>query len=501
MGAVATPVCALETSCPTPETLSMLLEFYGLREQPFGVTPDPAYLYPSSTHRKALAALSSAVGADRGFMALIARPGMGKTTLLYQLLEELRETARTAFLFQTQCDSHEFFRYLLGELGVDSLGMDLFSMHEKLNQLLFSEMLAGRRFVLVVDEAQNLDGSVLETIRLLTNFETPHAKLLQIVLAGQPQLAEKLAQPNLAQLRQRIAVLSRLEPLSSVETAAYIGHRLRVAGHSGGTIFEPDASALIAECSEGIPRSINNLCFNALWLGFTRKSKALGVQIVSEAVASLDLASVHRRSRAYETREVPPPRPARLNLSYNPVGQIRFRRGARYASAAGSLLLLGGMLFQLASGKLVRASHGPVPGPAAHGAATSAGTGSPRSMNPQPLFGLAPPEAVSTGALTVVAGPHQSLREISLRYLGRFDRELFGQISALNPGLKDPDHVEPGRILLLPLRPGALRKVLDTGDAGASSKEGVTKAGRAQKPRPVGGDAGWPEFLAKRQDE
>ncbi len=482
----------------------MLLEFYGLREQPFGVTPDPAYLYPSSTHRKALAALSSAVGGDRGFMALIARPGMGKTTLLYQLLEELRETARTAFLFQTQCDSHEFFRYLLGELGVDSLGMDLFSMHEKLNQLLFSEMLAGRRFLLVVDEAQNLDGSVLETIRLLTNFETPHAKLLQIVLAGQPQLAEKLAQPNLAQLRQRIAVLSRLEPLSTAETAAYIGHRLRVAGHPGGTIFEPDASALIAECSEGIPRSINNLCFNALWLGFTRKCKALGVQIVSEAVASLDLASVHRHSRASETREVTPPPPARLNLSYNPVGQIRFRRGARYASAAGSLLLLGGTLFQLASGKLVRASHGPVPGPAVHGAASSAGTGSPRSsgrMNPQPLFGLAPPEAVSTSALTVVAGPHQSLREISLRYLGRFDRELFEQISALNPGLKDPDHVEPGRILLLPLRPGALRKVLDTGDAGANSKEGATKGGRAQKPRPAGGDAGRQEFLAKRQDE
>jgi type II secretory pathway predicted ATPase ExeA len=482
----------------------MLLEFYGLREQPFGVTPDPAYLYPSSTHRKALAALSSAVGADRGFMALIARPGMGKTTLLYQLLEELRETARTAFLFQTQCDSHEFFRYLLGELGVDSLGMDLFSMHEKLNRLLFSEMLAGRRFVLVVDEAQNLDGSVLETIRLLTNFETPHAKLLQIVLAGQPQLAEKLAQPNLAQLRQRIAVLSRLEPLSTAETAAYIGHRLRVAGHSDGTIFEPDAAALIADCSEGIPRSINNLCFNALWLGFTRKCKALGVQIVSEAVASLDLASVHWHSRASETREVTSPPPARLNLSYNPVGQIRFRRGARYASAAGSLLLLGGMLFLLASGKLVRASHGAVPGPGVHGAATSAGTGGPRSsgrMNPQPLFGLAPSEAVSTGALTVVAGPDQSLSEISLRYLGRFDRELFEQISALNPGLKDPDHVEPGRILLLPLRPGALRKVLDTGDAGADSKEGVTKAERAQKPRPVGGDAGRPEFLAKRQDE
>jgi general secretion pathway protein A len=174
----------------------MFLDFYQLREQPFGVTPDPAYLYPSRTHCEALDSLTEAIQGDHGFLALIAEPGLGKTTLMYQVLERLRDTARAAFLFQTQCNSREFFEYLLTDLGVDATGMGLVAMHSKLNEMLFTEMLAGRRFVLIVDEAQNLDDSVLETIRLLSNFETTNAKLLQIVLAGQPQLGEKLAQPS-----------------------------------------------------------------------------------------------------------------------------------------------------------------------------------------------------------------------------------------------------------------------------------------------------------------
>ena len=200
----------------------MFLDFYGLREQPFGVTPDPAYLYLSGTHRQALAALLCGIKADRGFLALIAESGMGKTTLLYRLMEELHDSARTVFLFQTQCDSREFFCYVLSELGIETTGMGLASMHKKLNDVLFSEMLAGRRFVLVVDEAQDLEGPTLETIRLLSDFETAHAKLLEIVLAGQPQLAEKLAQRGLSQLRQRIA---RTKPDTAVAIDVLRGRR------------------------------------------------------------------------------------------------------------------------------------------------------------------------------------------------------------------------------------------------------------------------------------
>ena len=261
----------------------MFLDFYGLCEQPFGVTPDPAYLYPSRTHGQALTALLYGIKTGRGFMALIADPGMGKTTLLYRLMDELRESARTVFLFQTQCDSREFFCYILGELGIETAGMDLASMHKKLNEILFGEMLAGRRFVLIVDEAQNLEAPVLETIRLLSNFETTHSKLLEIVLAGQPLLAEKLARPDLSQLRQRIVILGRLEHLSAAETASYIEHRLKVAGYSGGPLFAPDALALIAKQSHGIPREINTLCFNALLLGKARRSRTITGEIAREA--------------------------------------------------------------------------------------------------------------------------------------------------------------------------------------------------------------------------
>src|SRR3984885_3476167 len=195
----------------------MLLKFFGLREHPFGVTPDPRYLYLSPGPREALASLFYGIESERGFLALIAPPGMGKTTLLFHLLEKFRTTARTAFLFQTQCTSREFMRFLLAELGYETKDHDFVRMHEEFNKHLLQEARAGHRFIVVVDEAQNLDASVLETIRLLSDFETPRAKLLQIVLAGQPELADKLARPSLGQLRQRISVLSRLEPLPLAE--------------------------------------------------------------------------------------------------------------------------------------------------------------------------------------------------------------------------------------------------------------------------------------------
>jgi N-acetylmuramoyl-L-alanine amidase len=272
----------------------MFLNFYQLREQPFGVTPDPAYLYATRTHCEALDSLTEAILGDCGFLALIAEPGMGKTTLLYQVLDALREHARAVFLFQTQCNSREFFQYLMSELGVDSSGMGLVAMHNKLNEILFAEMLAGRRFVLIVDESQNLDESVLETIRLLSNFETPHSKLMQIVLAGQPQLREKLERKELAQLLQRITVLKHLEALSPDETAGYIRHRLKVAGHRGDTLFEPAALALVAELSHGIPRNINKLCARALLEGYAAGSQSLSSDIVEKAAQRLQFVAAPR---------------------------------------------------------------------------------------------------------------------------------------------------------------------------------------------------------------
>ncbi len=275
----------------------MFLEFYGLREQPFGVTPDPNYLYSDCKRGEVLSALREGVQNDRGFIALIAEPGMGKTTLLYRLMEELGDTTRTVYLFQTQCQPREFFRYILSELGNKTSRMGLVAMHNKLNQILFNAMLNGKRFVVIVDEAQDLQEPVLETIRLLSDFETPHAKLLTIILSGQPQLAEKLAQPAMSQLKQRIAMVRHLESLSTEETAQYIYHRLGVAGLLDVQLFEPEAMALIARQSRGVPREINNLCFDALSAGEARKSPTISKEIVEEVLAGINVDSLARQMR------------------------------------------------------------------------------------------------------------------------------------------------------------------------------------------------------------
>jgi general secretion pathway protein A len=271
----------------------MFLDFYGLREQPFGVTPDPRFLYLSPTHREALASLFYGIDAERGFLALIAKPGMGKTNLLFQLLQQFRTKARTAFVFQTQCTSREFMRFLLLELGCEvSADQDLVTMHELFHRCLLQEAHAGRRFIVVVDEAQNLDPTVLETIRLLSDFETPQAKLVQIVLSGQPELADKLARPSLRQLRQRVSLLSTLTPLPPEEVARYMNHRLRAAGRQEGSPFTAAAVNMIAEMSEGIPRNINNIGFNALSMGCSLRQKTVDVSVIQQVAADFDLTSM-----------------------------------------------------------------------------------------------------------------------------------------------------------------------------------------------------------------
>ena len=259
----------------------MFLQHYGLREDPFGVTPDPRFLYVSNQHREALAALDYGIKMNRGFLALIAQPGLGKTTLLYQMLNTLKSsgTANTAFLFQTQCDSRDLIGHLVSDLGLGTGNQDTFRMHQQLNEFLLREANSGRQVIIFIDEAQNLTEDVLETVRLLTNFETSRSKLLQIVLAGQPALATTLESPGLLQLRQRVFSVIRLEPLSPVEADAYITHRLAVAGCASNSLFTPEARTLLIERSKGIPRRINSLCFAALSLGCE-----LGMDNIGEAL-------------------------------------------------------------------------------------------------------------------------------------------------------------------------------------------------------------------------
>ena len=212
---------------------------------------------------------------------------MGKTTLLNQVLEGLRDTARAVFLFQTQCDSREFFQYLMRELGVDSTGMGLRKRgHNKLNEILFAEMLAGRRFVLIVDEAQNLDESVLETIRMLSNFETTHSKLMQIILAGQTQLGENREENRLvSSLLQRITVVGAREPFSPEETAGYIRHRLKVSGYKGESLFEPGALAPIVDGGWANSRNIDKIGFRSCsWKAMPQDPRIYPLTFVEKAI-------------------------------------------------------------------------------------------------------------------------------------------------------------------------------------------------------------------------
>ena len=279
----------------------MFEEFYKLAEQPFGVTPDPRYLYLSPAHSEARASVMLGVLQNRGFTALIAHPGMGKTSLLFDLLEKIHISARTVFLFQPQLTPQELMRSLLADLGIPDAGNDVAAMQLKLNDVLLRETASGKKVVIVIDEAQALSEEVLEVLRMLSNFETSREKLVHIVLAGQPQLADRLASSSMIQFRQRISIVARLNPFDAAETRAYIEHRLRVAGHKGWrAIFTDHAYALIAKHSQGIPRNINNLCFNAMSLGCALGQRSIGPSVIYEVLSDLDL-----RPRAIEPTDGP----------------------------------------------------------------------------------------------------------------------------------------------------------------------------------------------------
>lgn len=261
----------------------MFLDYYGLRELPFGVTPDPRFYYASRSHREALACLTYAVECRSGFAALVAEPGMGKTMLLRRLLQTFEQRARTAFLLDTDASVHPL-PAILSEFGVSTEGTDHLACCAKLKEIIVQENRAGRFVLLIIDEAQNLEGAALESIRLLSNFETDETKLLQIVLGGQPRLAEKLCTADLRQLYQRIPIGGSLQPLDRAETELYVVHRLKVAGHSGPPLLTAEALDMIARESDGIPRQINSLCFNALSLACALRKRQADAEVMREVL-------------------------------------------------------------------------------------------------------------------------------------------------------------------------------------------------------------------------
>jgi general secretion pathway protein A len=438
----------------------MFLEYYRLIEQPFGVTPDSRFLYLGAKHREALASLLYGTECNRGFLAMIAKPGMGKTSLLYHYLSYLRGKARTAYIFRTDCDSRDFLRHVLLDLGIDASSMNLPTMQDLLNRVLTEEMRAGRRFVLVVDEAQNLEEKVLESIRLLSNYETPHTKLMQIVLAGQPQLADRLASPSMAQLRQRISMVIPIEPLTTEEVNAYIDHRLWIAGSDRRSPFTVGARKLIAEHSEGIPRNINNLCFHAMSVGCALKRSTIDRDIVLNVIADLDLdrlrtIPVNANSSSADSNSSP------LRLSETGGKSLSSSNWRpRLALATAILMVLGCLLFWISRGPLrASSSHAPSAKVTAAPLASAAG-----SAIASPPLGPGPSAStdVNTGPIPIPRSgaqkslsslqirPGQTLYQISVTNFGHYDHTVLSQLQEVNPWLTDPDYIESGRWILIP---------------------------------------------------
>jgi general secretion pathway protein A len=442
----------------------MFLNFYRLREQPFGVTPDPRFLYFSAAHREALASLFYGIETGRGFLSLVAEPGMGKTTLLFQLLKRWKGYVHSAFLFQTQCDSRELLRYLMEDLGLDSQDRDIVRMHSDLNDFLFRETKAGKRVVLFIDEAQNLSDAVLETVRLLSDFEAPDRKLLQIVLAGQPELEQRLMRPGLTQLGQRIAVRARLDSLPPAEVVRYMNHRLHVAGYPGTQLFTPEASATVAEYSRGIPRLINHLCFNSLSLGCATRSKQIDVQIVREAAGDLSLdqhaPKLPPRSRQVAKPQTPGRAISETLSSTNPVTPLMraklFRQRVLQISIVALLLLSVAIYLGTRAGAgTFRPEHASdLPSATArtssdHRPAEAPPTTASDQFEPDP-----PPsdgQQLSSTVFTYVVQPNDTLRALCLSLVGHYDEAVEEEIRKLNPNLKDLTHLNPGQEIRLPL--------------------------------------------------
>jgi type II secretory pathway predicted ATPase ExeA len=457
----------------------MFQHYYKLREQPFGVTPDPRYLYLSPTHREALASLVYGIEARRGFIALIAKPGMGKTTLLFKLLQGLESTAKTVLIFQSQCTPRDFLRSLLSEVGIADIDDDFAQMQSKLNELLLRESRAGKGVVVIVDEAQNLNPSVLEVLRMLSNFETPREKLMQIILVGQPQLANNLLAPNLQQLRQRISILARLTPFTPEETNQYIDHRLEVAGYNfEEPLFTPRARAMIAEHSAGIPRNISNLCFHALSLGCALKQKTINKDVILEVLGDLNFESPDAPQASPVLSEKSVPQSVRQSASDSAKGSAA-RHWLSRSAVAGALLIASSQPILDAGGNAakVSASEANAPAAVASGAlvrpaesaipvvsrdpnsASIVPTSDMHSINgnrsasqtmKQQSHAIPSAEIRPAEARAVRVAQGETIYGICMEHFGKFSSETVKEIFKLNSWLVDPAALQPGDVILIP---------------------------------------------------
>jgi general secretion pathway protein A len=264
------------------------LDYYGLTEPPFDITPNPRFLFYSAKHREAYNHLLYGIRERKGFVQLTGEVGAGKTTLCRAMLEQLTENYSTALILNPILNADELMKAVAIEFGLDVYGMDRLDTIGRINDFLLWNVEQGKEAVLIIDEAQNLTEDLLEQVRLLSNLETDNRKLLQIVLMGQPELRERLNSHSLRQLRQRITVRYHLSPLSPAEINQYIQHRLQVSGARGTPRFTRAALWRIHHYTGGIPRLVNAVCDKALLAGFVNQREELGYRVIGAAIRELE---------------------------------------------------------------------------------------------------------------------------------------------------------------------------------------------------------------------
>ena len=277
--------------------MALYLNFYGFERDPFGVTPDPEFLYLTPGHKEALAQLLYAIQEKKGFILVTAEVGMGKTTLLEALRQELDPNTAVAYVSNSLLPFPAILEYMLEEFEIEKPGESAAQRLVVLQNFLVERHGAGQNTVLILDEAQNLYPQTLEQIRLLSNFETTKEKILQIVLVGQPELLARLEMPELRQLKQRISIMCTIPPMTRSSTRNYIRTRLRMAGARDLGIFTEAAIEHIVEYAGGIPRIVNTVCDHCLLIGYADQTRRIDRGVVDQAIGYLE-AGARPRTRA-----------------------------------------------------------------------------------------------------------------------------------------------------------------------------------------------------------
>lgn len=485
----------------------MYTRHFGLTVEPFSLTPDPDFLYLSSGHAEALAAIKVGLLGKRGLMVMTGEVGTGKTTLLYALLAALGNDLRTAYVSNTALGFDGILRLALADFGVTPASHERVDMLTALNQLLRDCAERGLTATLIVDEAQNLDAEAFEQLRLLSNFETFTHKLLQLVLVGQPELETRLRQPALRALAERVAVHCRLAPLSDRESRAYLDYRLLRAGGST-RLFEGDARDVLLAATEGLPRRINILCHNALLFAYGRGAKRVSLAVAQLAVAERSALLQGGAAALEPARIVSAPQPRRLPLAALALGVVvllalalAVLRTTAWFSKPGEASAPGATAFEAAAmapfpaqaeaagagatepaaavadappesigppaaaagapaGDERLASAAPQPAPAgaeAAAAVTETAVGSAARQEEPPVEGLAlapatapapPADALSLRTVRVKRG--STLGSLAREVYGNVDAALIRRIQSVNPQVVDPNLIIAGDLLHFP---------------------------------------------------